>query len=136
MIVITGVNFVEILTKLGLKVGNKVKNQVDIPAWIKDNNLFLRSWMRGLFDTDGGTILHKHTVSNSEYVHFNLCFSNFSKPLLQCFYNGLTQAGIKSSVNKHCVMIYNSSGVLKFFNLFHPSNKKHFQRYQEFLLKY
>ncbi len=136
VIVISGINFIKILEKFGLRVGNKVKNQVDIPAWIINEPVFLRSCMRGLFDTDGGSILHKHTVFNHEYVHFNLCFSNFSKPLLQNFFDGLKQAGIKPSINKHCVMIYNASGVLKFFNLFHPNNQKHWERYQNFLSKH
>ena len=131
-IVISGVNFIEGLKKIGLTVGNKVKNQVDIPAWIKDDYALLKSCIRGLFDTDGGTILHKHRVSGKEYLHFNLCFSNHSKPLLKSFLCALNQAGIKSSINKHCVMIYNAQGVSKFFMLFNPSNKKHLKRYKKY----
>lgn len=70
-----------------------------------------------------------------EYSHFYLCFSNHSKPLLNSFQVVLKQEGIKSSINKHCVMIYNAPDVLKFFNLFKPNNLKHLERYRRYLYK-
>jgi hypothetical protein len=41
------------LIKAGLKSGKKVKNKVIIPQWIFTNKNFLKSVIRGLFDTDG-----------------------------------------------------------------------------------
>lgn len=89
--------------------------------------------MRGLFDTDGGTILHKHTVNKKDYTHFNICFSNHSKPLLVGFQEGLKQNNIKSSINKHCVMVYNAPDIKRFFDLFEPKNPKHWHRYKDWL---
>jgi intein/homing endonuclease len=43
----------EFLSEVGLKNGNKVKNQVEVPKWIKENPDFSRSCIRGLIDTDG-----------------------------------------------------------------------------------
>lgn len=134
IVLVSGVNFIEKLQSLGLRTGNKVENQVDIPCWIKKDKSLYISCIKGLFDTDGGTIKHKHTISNREYLHFNLCFSNHSKPLLRSFQNCLQHMNIKSSVNKHCVVIYNTNGILRFFEIFKPNNTKHLKRYQEFLL--
>jgi hypothetical protein len=44
------------LVKNGLCAGNKVREQVDIPNWIKKNSNFLKFCVRGLYDTDGGGI--------------------------------------------------------------------------------
>lgn len=37
IVLISGVNFTEMLQKFGLKIGNKVRNQVDILPWIKED---------------------------------------------------------------------------------------------------
>lgn len=38
---------------MGLKAGDKIKNNTTIPSWIFDNTRFLRVCVRGLIDTDG-----------------------------------------------------------------------------------
>lgn len=52
-LIVTGVALVEYLTSVGLMVGNKVRQQVDVPGWIKKNGEFSRWCLRGLMDTDG-----------------------------------------------------------------------------------
>jgi len=44
-------------SKMGLCIGSKVRNQVDIPLWIKESDTYIKSCLRGLFDTDGSFIL-------------------------------------------------------------------------------
>ena len=44
---------VEFLAKMGLKAGNKIKNQSTIPNWIWSKPEYLRACIRGLMDTDG-----------------------------------------------------------------------------------
>jgi len=48
----SGKQLVEYLVKRGLKVGNKVRQQVDVPDWIKDSNLYRVACLKGLIDTD------------------------------------------------------------------------------------
>ncbi len=132
-ILMSGVELTKILEKNGLQQGHKVKKQVDIPQWIKNKKSLYKSCIRGLFDTDGGVIFHEHTVNQKKYSHLNLCFSNFSIPLRESFQNGLTLEGIKSSINKHCVMIYNSAEIKKFFTIYKPSNQKHWERYERYI---
>jgi DNA-binding XRE family transcriptional regulator len=43
----SGINLVEFLLSIGLKQGNKVKNQVDVPKWIKKKSSLLSSLSQG-----------------------------------------------------------------------------------------
>lgn len=133
VIVITGVKFIEMMVDIGLKVGNKTVNQVGIPEWIIHDRDLLTACIRGLFDTDGGTIEHRHSIKNCVYHHFNLCFSNASEPLLTSFHTALLASSIKASINKHCVMIYNAASIKKFFKIYKPHNLKHERRYLAYL---
>jgi len=36
-----------------IKSGNKIKNEVTVPKWIKNNKKFSKACLRGLIDTDG-----------------------------------------------------------------------------------
>jgi len=77
-----GINYVRCLTELGLKIGNKVKLQVDVPEWIEDKVDFKIACVRGLMDTDGGVFIHKYKVNEKEYKYLKISFSNRSEPLL------------------------------------------------------
>ena len=68
-IVISRVELVLFLIKLGMKKGNKITNQVDIPQWIKQNKKFRVSCLRGLIDTDGSIIKHTYSSKNKIYTY-------------------------------------------------------------------
>ncbi|MFX0051218.1 MAG: hypothetical protein ACFE8U_08010, partial [Candidatus Hermodarchaeota archaeon] len=50
---IHSVLLVQELERLGLKCGNKVKQQVGVPNWIQNNTSYSIACVRGLIDTDG-----------------------------------------------------------------------------------
>jgi intein/homing endonuclease len=50
---IHSVGIVESLVGMGLHTGDKVKNQVAIPNWVKKNDHLFIACIRGLLDTDG-----------------------------------------------------------------------------------
>ena len=87
-VVISGVKFIDMLEDFGLKRGNKIKHQVDIPDWIKNNPKYVRACMRGLYDTDGGTFTHNHIVNGHRYINFGLTFTSASRPLLSSYKAG------------------------------------------------
>jgi flagellar protein FlaI len=70
---------VEFLTSKGLKLGNKVKNQVGVPEWIKKDEIYHKYCLRGLFDTDGSIF----PVIKENSLKIN--FKNNSKPLVRDF---------------------------------------------------
>lgn len=55
-------------------VRNKVLSQVDVPAWIFESTVYMRSFLRGFFDTDGSIYRLRHGTQIS--------LTNHSQPLL------------------------------------------------------
>ena len=66
------------LIRIGLKSGDKIKNQVDVPNWIKDNMGYSIACIKGLIDTDGCIF-----IDNRDRI--GISFTNKSKPLLTFF---------------------------------------------------
>ncbi|MBI4356186.1 MAG: hypothetical protein HY597_07070 [Candidatus Omnitrophica bacterium] len=81
-LVVSNRNLVEFLEVIGLRRGDKVQHQVDVPSWIWEQREYQVSCLRGLMDTDGSVYLYDHRVNGSQYRHLALSFSNRSQPLL------------------------------------------------------
>jgi len=62
-ILLSRVELVRHLHNLGLKIGNKVKQLLDIPDWIKVNPEYSKVCLRGLIDTDGCVFRHNYKVN-------------------------------------------------------------------------
>jgi len=88
---ITNKDIVYVLISKGLKAGNKLKNQVGVPYWIKFNQKFMISCLRGLIDTDG-------TISPvSLFKTITIHFSNASLPLVRDFKEMCEYLGVRTS---------------------------------------
>ena len=85
------VKLVNFLEERGFPPGNKIKNKLRIPLWIKRNPKFLSVCLRGLYDTDGS--VYKITNQNSH----QFCFTNYNQGLLGDVKNGLLPLGINCS---------------------------------------
>ncbi|PIP19289.1 MAG: hypothetical protein COX41_03685 [Candidatus Omnitrophica bacterium CG23_combo_of_CG06-09_8_20_14_all_41_10] len=68
-IVASGINLVEFLIAKGLKIGNKVKNRVNVPRWVLNNRNYSIACLRGLVDTDGSFYHYNHRVYNKKYLY-------------------------------------------------------------------
>lgn len=104
--------------QLGLKIGNKVTQQVGVPVWIKQNASYSAACLRGLNDTDGGIFKHTYVVGKKRYTYVKLSFSNRSMPLLQFVFTTLKAAGftpklIDKIANKK-VWLYNHVEVTQY----------------------
>ena len=78
------------LQKLGLKIGDKKKNQVRVPKWIRNDREYSLKCLKGLIDSDGSVYLDNR--DNRSYKR--IAFKNTSQPLLDdfiklCEYNDL-----------------------------------------------
>lgn len=80
---------VEYLTSKNLKLGNKVKNQVGVPLWIKSNLNFNVACLKGLTDTDGSIF----PVKRENTIKIN--FKNNSEPLVRDYKLMCENLGIK-----------------------------------------
>lgn len=132
-VVISGIKFINILESFGLRIGNKIRHQVDIPDWIKINPDYLKACMRGLYDTDGTSFTHNHVVSGHRYVHFGVGFCSASKSLLESYATGMREFGIEPHFNGTNVFCYGERNSQKFFDTFKPNNPKYERRLVEYL---
>lgn len=126
---LSSLSYVEVLEKIGLRKGNKVKNQVGIPLWILRNKEYSRLCLRGLMDTDGGVYFHNHTINGKRYLHFGLTFTNASLPLILGAKKILESYKLKIFMPRvRNLYIYKFSEVERYFNIIGSSNPKHWKR--------
>ncbi|NHJ21556.1 MAG: hypothetical protein EAX91_11475, partial [Candidatus Lokiarchaeota archaeon] len=90
-LIVYGEEIVRQLLKLGLKSGNKVKNQVGVPICIFSSEEISIRCLKGLFDTDGSIYLNKSRKS------IYLSFSNSSINLVEGFCKLCDKIGIVSN---------------------------------------
>jgi len=82
---------IESLVRLGLKSGNKVDNQVEVPSWIKESTAFQEKCLRGLIDTDG--CIYRQSIDSRKIIRFK----NRSLPLLEDFNQMCSSLDIRTS---------------------------------------
>lgn len=114
--------------KIGLHIGNKVKQQVGVPTWIERNRNYRVACLRGLMDTDGGIFLHTYHVNAKTYKYIKLCFANRSIPLINFVYHTLfmlqLQPKLRMETDTKRVWIYNEKNVEKYVQIVKPSNPR------------
>lgn len=116
--------------KLGLKQGNKIKEQVDIPDWIKNNKLYSIACLRGLVDTDGCVFTHHYKVNGNPYSYKKLSFTSNSKPLRQSVFNILKDNGLNPRfVQRKDVRLDSVKDIQRYFQLIGSHNPKHLKKY-------
>lgn len=130
-IVLSRVEIVEYLvSKCGLSKGNKVKQQVNIPSWIRENRSFRIACLRGLFDTDGSVFEHMYLSKGKPYTYKKLGFTSASLPLLESVHHILNAEGIRNRYgSRHDVRVDSRESVKRYFDLVGSHNPKHLKRY-------
>ena len=129
VIVISGIRMVEFLYGIGMRIGNKVRQQVDVPVWIKEDKEFVRWCVRGLVDTDGGVFEHKYKIRNKEYSYLKLHFTNKSKPLIQFVYKVLDSVGLHPKLfSDNKVWLYSETEVKRYLEIIGSSNDRLLQK--------
>ncbi len=116
---------------VGLHVGSKVRQQVDIPSWIKENKQYSISCLRGLIDTDGCIILHRYRSKGRRYCYKKIGFTSRSYPLLRSVSAILLILGIKHRIMKNNwdIRIETQEEAKKYFQMVGTHNPKHLKRY-------
>lgn len=118
--------------KLGLKQGNKIKQQVDIPEWIKRNKRYSVACARGLMDTDGCIFIHKYKVNGKQYSYKKLSFRSYSEPLFRSMYEILRNIGLTPRIaGGNDLRIDSKAGVQSYFRLVGSNNPKHLKKFRE-----
>lgn len=118
----SGINLISYLLKIGLKTGDKVKQQVDVPIWIKSSIKYKVACLRGLMDTDGCISICTHKRKTKKYIYYNPCFANRSKPLLNFVTNTFEELNLRPSVAGERIWLYNKASVQDYFKIVGSSN--------------
>ena len=135
---LNSINLVKSLLDLGLKSGDKIKNQVTIPDWIYKKEKYLVSCIRGLFDTDGSVY---ELLPNWPGL-FQITFTNKNMTLLQDTRKALLKLKIKvsniSNLNSKDstprIYITKKEEIKKFLRKVGFSNPKHLNKLKSEIL--
>ncbi len=135
-VVVSSRTLVEFLMSCGLPIGNKIRHGIDIPEWIKSDNKWARSCLRGIFDTDGCVYIDKHKGKAGLYKSINIAFTSASPALLLSINEVLkTEGFVPTLTSRWSVRLRRSKDVVRFFEIIGSSNGKHLERYKQFLQK-
>ena len=107
-------------------VRNKVLSQVGVPTWIFDSDDYMKSFLRGFFDTDGSIYKLRYGTQIS--------LTNHSWPLL-CSLQKMLQLlrYHPSAISLHKVYLTRVPEIKKFFREIQPANPKHQRRFKKFI---
>ena len=135
-IVVSSKNLVEYLIKLGLKQGNKIKQQSDIPEWIKRNKKFKTACLRGLIDTDGSFYVDLHKIKNKYYFNPGIDFSTHSLPLFLSVKKILKDLNYHPTGEKEHIRLRRESEIVRYFKKIGSNNPKRVLKFKNFLKTY
>ena len=123
---------IDYLIEMGFKKSDKIKQQVDIPDWIKRNKKYKIACVRGLIDTDGCIFTHCYKVNGKWYSYKKIAFRSFSKPLIFSVFKILNDCGINSRMaQENDLRIDSTADVKRYFELIGSHNQKHLKRYKK-----
>ncbi len=125
-IVVASKNLVEFCINIGLKKGDKIRQNLDMPDWVKKDLDFSLACIRGLIDTDGCFFNHNYKVNGKEYTYPKIAFTSKSPSLLSSVSEILIKLGFYVRITKdgNDIRIENQKNVLKYIELIGSSNPK------------
>ena len=130
-IVVSRIKLVLFCKSIGLKVGNKLAQNLDIPTWIKRNKKFSIACVRGLVDTDGCIFEECHNINNRRYCYPRLSLVSASKQLRSSVLEILRQLDFTPIIrNNRSVQLENYREIKRYFEIIGTHNYKHKKRFK------
>lgn len=125
-------NLVNFINKLGMPIGNKINNNLRMPLWIKQNKTYLKSFIKGLFDTDGCIYCDNHRIKDKTYQHLGWTITTYADKLKNDLLFYLKELGFSPTHTKNQKSIYirKQKEIDKYFHVIDTSNPKHWKRYR------
>ncbi|MBI2638323.1 LAGLIDADG family homing endonuclease [Candidatus Peregrinibacteria bacterium] len=135
-IVISSVKFIRFLLRQGFAIGSKIRQQIDIPQWIKESDFLTKACLRGLFDTDGCFYTDRHVYKSKKYLNGAINFTNRSLPILNFFKNTLEAFTFHpTQKTKFSVFLRREDEIKRFFHIIGSSNSKHLEKFNSYLMQ-
>lgn len=127
---VSRINLVLFLTALGIKSGNKLKQEISIPEWIRNSKKYTMACIRGMIDTDGCVIHETHTIKGKRYRYYRLNFRSASPKLIHQTKLALEGLGFHPKIrNKgESVQLENLKEICDYFKRVGTHNPKHTKR--------
>ena len=101
----------KISDRLNLPCGNKIKNNVGVPAWVFFNEGYIVRCLKGLFETDG--CFHEDKDNHTRVIEFK---NNCTK-LREDVYNALLRLGFSPQLGSNYVRLAKKKEVYRFKEL-------------------
>lgn len=131
---ISRTSLVAFCKSIGLPEGNKIKQNLDIPNWIKENVNYLIPCIRGLMDTDGCIFLETHNIKGKKYSYPRLSLVSASPSLRFSVCSALKNFGFSPKIrNNRSVQLEKNEEIKKYFDKIGTNNLKHRNRYRNFI---
>lgn len=121
---------------LGLLIGNKVKQGINIPTWIYKRRIFQVACIRGLVDTDGCFFWERHRIKGKIYSYPRISFVTASPLLRDSVFSVLKNLGFSPRIRKkqgveQCVQLENSNEIRHYLETIGTHNPKHKRRFMQ-----
>ena len=134
-LVVSRVEAVELLESFGLRRGDKIQHQVDVPSWVWKRGDYRIACLRGLMDTDGCVYHHRYTVNGNTYGYCKLCFTSYSRPLLSSakrLFEGLQLFPTIHAYDGHRLYLHDTQAVKRYFKVVGTHNPRYRERFDRF----
>lgn len=133
-IVVSRTQLVLFCKSIGLKIGNKIAQNIDIPKWVKQNKKFSTVCIRGLMDTDGCIFNECHHIKNRKYCYPRLSLVSASKQLRLSVLALLKKFDFNPVMrNNRSVQLENRQEIIRYFKIIGTSNYKHEKRFRRII---
>lgn len=129
-ICVSSSTLVDFFVKSGLKVGNKLKQNLLMPAWIMRTQKYTLSCIRGMIDTDGSVVIETHNIKRKKYIYYRLNFTSASPTLVNQTVQALKKLDFHPKIRRSgkSVQLENISEIWDYFKRVGTSNPKHLYR--------
>lgn len=127
-IIVHSKELVDFCQSLGLPIGNKIRQKINIPDWIKHEEKFAVACLRGLFDTDGSVFIHRYVVKKKQYSYPKISFASRSPLLLESVSHILDYLAIVNRRSRDEIKIESKRDVRKYYSLVGTHNPKHAEK--------
>lgn len=133
-ICISSVAFSKLMVHHGMVSGNKIKSDFRIPQWIITSPVFLKAFIRGLFDTDGSVYLERKKVKGKTYVYRCLIITSASESLRADIVTAFRSLNFSptNTTTQQSVFLRKKADVKRYFVDISSHNSKHSVRYAMF----
>jgi hypothetical protein len=130
-IVISRSGLITYLHSLGLPIGHKIRQNLDMPDWIKENSDYTIACIRGLVDTDGSVFTSRYKVNGKQYSYKKISFCSASPALVKTVREFLQNRGLHIRVKQgRDIRIESVADVARYMRGIGSHNPKHWKRYR------